>query len=227
MAQEPDNRTAVLRLGMICLQAGDEKEAVGYLEKAVRLDPNRAEARYHLGGALMRAGHFDRAAEQWRTLTRLQPRRFEAWANLGTALRQSGKRADAIHAYGAALQIRPDAAEILIELGLAERESGDRDSAKTHLGQALAAGGVTRFRAPGTLGLALLDAGRPAEATPWLERSEARERDFVPARVALARLKASSGDLAGARRALDEALARKPALADELRSDAQLSPLLP
>ena len=227
LTQEPDNRSAVLRLGTLCLRTGDMPGALAHLDKAVRLDPGRAEARFAYGDALMRAGQFDRAAEQWAGLARLQPRRFEAWVNLGTALRQAGKPAEALHAYEAALQIRPGDAEILVEVGLAERERGDREAAAKHLGQAWAAGGVTRFRAPGTLGLALLDAGRPTDATPWLERAEPRERDFVPARVALARIKASAGDLAGARRALDEALARRPALADELRRDAQLAPLLP
>lgn len=226
LTREPDNRSAVLRLGTLCLKTGDTACALGHLERAVRLDPARAEARFALGDALMQAGQLERAAEQWRALARLQPRRFEAWANLGAALRASGKGREALDAFRAAAQIRPDVPDVLVELALAERDAGERAAAAQHLAQAMALGGVARFRAPATLGLALLDAGRPAEARTWLERAEQDERDFIPSRVALARVLAGSGDIAGARRALYDALTREPALATELRGDAALGPLL-
>jgi tetratricopeptide (TPR) repeat protein len=51
-------------LGQIALKKGDLELALGFLERAVKMDPNNSKARYSLARAYERAGHPDRAREQ-------------------------------------------------------------------------------------------------------------------------------------------------------------------
>jgi choline-sulfatase len=91
LAEEPDNRFALLRSGIALLRLGRADEAMRVLERAVRIEPRRAEARFALGDALMRMQDFHAAAEQWAALAELQPRRAEAWFNLASALEKAGE----------------------------------------------------------------------------------------------------------------------------------------
>jgi tetratricopeptide (TPR) repeat protein len=103
-----ENRAATLRSGVALLKLGRIDPAVERLERSVRLDPTRAEARFALADALMRKGRFREAATHWAEMARLQPGRFEAWANLGTALLNDARPAEAADALRRALALRPD-----------------------------------------------------------------------------------------------------------------------
>ncbi len=52
-------------LGQIALKKGDLELALGFLERAVKMDPNNSKAHYSLARAYERAGHLDRAKEQF------------------------------------------------------------------------------------------------------------------------------------------------------------------
>jgi hypothetical protein len=54
LAEEPENRAALLRSGIVALRSGQLDLAVQRLDRSVALDPDRAEARFALGDALMR-----------------------------------------------------------------------------------------------------------------------------------------------------------------------------
>ena len=91
LAQEPANRFATLRSGVVLLKAGRLAAAAERLERAVAADPARAEARFALADALTRLGEHARALPHWLELVRLQPRRAEHWTNLSYSLRENGQ----------------------------------------------------------------------------------------------------------------------------------------
>jgi len=187
LANDPNNRFALLRSGLALQSAGDPAGAAMRLERAVAVDPEDADARDAFADALMRSEHPGRAAEEWREVVRLQPRRARAWANLGTALAAVGRAADALPALARAAALAPADPEILASVALTERALGENRAALEHLQAAAALGPPDRFRLAATLGLLLRGIGRDAEARPWLERARPGDLDFEAAQDALAK----------------------------------------
>jgi choline-sulfatase len=107
LAEDPDNRFALLRAGTAALQAGQADKAVAHLGRSVQLEPRRAEARYAYADALMRLARYDEAAEHWAALAELQPRRPEAWFNLAAALERGGHAQRAEEALNHYRQLKP------------------------------------------------------------------------------------------------------------------------
>jgi len=144
LADDPDNRAALLRGGTALLKKGDLGAARPYLVRAVEMDAERPDARFALGDALTRLGENELAAEQWSALTRLQPRRVEAWSNLGTVLRLEGLNGPAADAFERAHRIAPGNdelrrifAETRLASALDEARAGRPDAARRELAAAL------------------------------------------------------------------------------------------
>lgn len=71
--KEPMNVNALINLGYSCLLLKDWRNAVFYLDTAVRLDPSSAIARFDLAEALANIGEKARAREQFGEVIRLTP----------------------------------------------------------------------------------------------------------------------------------------------------------
>jgi choline-sulfatase len=230
LKEEPENRYALGRSGLALVQSGTpEKMAAGAarLERAVALDPQRAEARQGLALAYVRLQRLEAAAEQLAALTRLQPRRPEHWLRLGAVLGQSGRAGDAAAAMAQAAALAPDDAATQIRWGFAAFGAGDVPQAIAALERGAALTGPEAFPHAAALGILLLRAGREDEAVPWLARCQVREPEFAEARMELARVALRQGDRNAARRALVEAVAARPQLRSTLADDPALASLLP
>ncbi|MET0552885.1 MAG: sulfatase-like hydrolase/transferase [Vicinamibacteria bacterium] len=221
---DPANRSASLRAGVALLRLGRAEAAAERLREAVRLDPERAEARFALGDALLRAGRAGESIDHWMELTRLQPRRYEAWFNLGMALLATGKPALAVEALDSAVALRPLEGDAAIAAARAASAAGRHADAAARL-RAVQRRQGAKFAAPALLGLALARRGQAQEALPWLRRSTSAETDYADARWELARLLARSGDRAGAKAALQDALGARPQLRERTAADPLLAPL--
>lgn len=226
LAQDPENRFALLRSGSALVQLGDPRRAIPRLRKAAQLNPDQPEAHEALGVAFSRAGQHGPAAEQWKEVVRLQPRRAEAWSSMGAALGLSGKKDDAVRAFTHAVELEPDDPQWIAKLAFAEHSAGRIGAAAAHLEQAAALSGENGFAYSGSLGLLLLQLERSAEARGWLERSRPVEGDFAEAKLQLAILEADAGRREAARRALREALAAAPQLRTRAEADPRLASLL-
>lgn len=77
--------------GRALLAFGRFEDAIPFLEEAVALDPEFAEAHYRLGVALIRAGNRDRAREQLRVLKPLDASLANLLANLVRSSRHARK----------------------------------------------------------------------------------------------------------------------------------------
>jgi arylsulfatase A-like enzyme/Tfp pilus assembly protein PilF len=227
LAQDPENRFALLRSGTALVQLGELRPAIARLRKAAQLDPDQIEVREALAAAFSRAGQHGSAADQWKEVVRLQPRRAEAWSRLGAALGLANRTDDAVRAFARAVELEPGDPELLARLGFAEHGAGRIDAAAARLKQAAAVSGKGGFAYSGSLGLLLLQLERPAEARGWLERSRPGEGDFAEAKLRLAILEVEAGRREAARSALRAALAAAPQLETRARADPRLASLLP
>ena len=83
-------------LGIVYASMSQDEKAIKYLEAAVRIQPNSAEARTNLATSLSRAGKMGPAGEQFRKALELEPDNATANHNLGEYLVHSDKLTEAI-----------------------------------------------------------------------------------------------------------------------------------
>ena len=76
---------ALTNLGFAYAKAGQYEKAVEVLTRAVRLNPESAEAHYFLGAAYNNMDRFEEAVGAFREAVRLRPEWGEAYSGLGVA----------------------------------------------------------------------------------------------------------------------------------------------
>ncbi len=92
--------------GAEALQQGAVSEAVGWLETAVELDPELANAWVNLGVARRRAGDTDGAEQAYKQALERDPRTYSAYQNLASLLSYAGRGEEAM-GYEAVLRRSP------------------------------------------------------------------------------------------------------------------------
>jgi tetratricopeptide (TPR) repeat protein len=117
----------------------DEKfdEAIKYLNEALRIKPDFADAHNNIGAALVRQGKFDEAIQHLTEALQINPASADAHANLGFAFAKIGDVQKAIEHYLASLQINPAQPDTQFNLANLFIEKGDLDQAVSHYQQAL------------------------------------------------------------------------------------------
>lgn len=89
------------------LQAGRLIEAQVCCQRALEINPGRAESLYLTGCVALEAGQHDHAAE-WLARACASVSRADYLSALGGALLRSGRREDALQAFDRAIQLKPD-----------------------------------------------------------------------------------------------------------------------
>ena len=103
----PSDYQAHMVLGALLLRRMNAGDAVPMAEAAVRVEPQRSEARNLLGSALQAVGRVPEAIEQYRRALTLDPGFVNARFNLANALVRSGKVEEAIDEYHRVLAVYP------------------------------------------------------------------------------------------------------------------------
>ena len=104
----PDSEDAHLFLGVALWQSSaDAEAALRSLGRAIRINPQRAEAHYRRGLVLQAAGNTDEALEAFRSSVQLAPSLVEAQRALGDLAFESGKLPIASRALAAVLAWHP------------------------------------------------------------------------------------------------------------------------
>jgi len=106
-------------LGLVYAAQSQDAKANEHLERAVRLNPNSAEARTNLAANLSRLGKLGPAEEQFRKAAQLEPENFDANHNLGEVYVRAGKIADATPFLEKAQRIDPSSYDNGYDLSLA------------------------------------------------------------------------------------------------------------
>jgi tetratricopeptide (TPR) repeat protein len=158
--------------------------------------------------AAFREGVAAQQQERWEDAARAYTRAIdakadfaEAHANLGAVLARLGRHDEAVAAYQRALSLAPGLQAVRINLGLAYFRAGDARRAietfQAVMTSASAASDPAAVQARALLGLALVEAGRHAEAIPLLEAASARAPDDAALLFALGRAYAGSNSPKG------------------------------
>jgi len=139
--------------------SADRPDGIAYLERALAIKPDYADAHYNLGVALGDAGRLPEAIAQYEEAVRLKPDYVEAHNNLGGALRDTGRTAEAIDQFIQTLRLDPGyylaennlanllvntpggLSQAIVHYEAAARLSPDSAAIQANLGYALAAAG--------------------------------------------------------------------------------------
>ena len=110
--------------GLILKGLGDLQEAEIYLRKAIKLQPDSAEACDNLGMILRDIRKIDEAEMYLRKAIKLKPDFAEAFNNLGIILRDIGKIDEAEIYLRKAIKLKPHFAKAHLNLGMISKDLG-------------------------------------------------------------------------------------------------------
>jgi Tfp pilus assembly protein PilF len=183
---------AFFNLGTLSMKSGRSAEARAAFERALRLEPDHAEASNSLGALLAQSGDVEGAIARFRAALKTRPQFADALNNLGYALFQSGQDQAAFELYQEALAIQPDFPEALNNLGIYFGQRGELEQAGSCFERAVAAR-PTYGEAANNLALVLAARGDLPGAIALLQRYLEREPGFEPSYVTLAKIYLGGG----------------------------------
>ena len=124
-------------IGLVYGEMGKHNPAVGYLEKAMKRNPQNTLSHYNLGVAYFEQGRYDDAINEMKTALRFKPDQGDAYHYLGIAYIQQGLFEQAIKELLTAIKLKPDDAELHYNLGIAYLKQGRNDEAISEFSIAL------------------------------------------------------------------------------------------
>lgn len=86
LEKDPGNVMALIRLGNIYFDTGQNEEAVETYRKALELDPENADVRTDMGICLRKLKRTDEAVASFKRAIRSNPRHYQSRYNLGLVL---------------------------------------------------------------------------------------------------------------------------------------------
>jgi tetratricopeptide (TPR) repeat protein len=170
---QPDNSQQALGQyleGVKLQQQGQLDAAIAAYQKALRLNPNMAEAYLNMGAALAAQGKQTEAIAAYRQAITRNPNIPQAHHNLGNALAQQGQYDEAIAAYQQAIRINPNYAKAYFNLGNIQAKQGQTEPAIANWQQAIRTN-PNFAEAYANLGITLNRQGRRQEATEALKKA--------------------------------------------------------
>jgi tetratricopeptide (TPR) repeat protein len=134
----PRNFGALYALGVSYCQQGQHARGVSFLEQALAVQPDYAEAHSNLASALNALSRHDEAVAHSERAVALDPACAEAYCNLGNALHALGRYEEAIVRHEQALVLKPALAEAYCNLGNIFHTVGRHEESIARYEQALA-----------------------------------------------------------------------------------------
>ena len=95
-------------------QAGDLMGAIDAYQAALRIDPNRGDARSNLGAAYVRLGRFAEAIDQYQAALRVAPDELAIQFNLALAYYKAAQADDAVPLLERVVAAKPEARRVLL-----------------------------------------------------------------------------------------------------------------
>lgn len=172
-------------------EAGYTEESLALLEECAGALPKLAAAHQRLGLALLEVGRLAESAVEFKTVRRIAPERPEGHAGLADVWLAEGRHADAAPLLEQAVAIAPSYKSAHYSLGLAYRALGRAADATRELNLGLdadprylpdpfsaeLASYAVNYVGRMKNGVALMDAGRPAEALVVFQKAFAKRPD--------------------------------------------------
>jgi tetratricopeptide (TPR) repeat protein/mono/diheme cytochrome c family protein len=197
LEHEPADFSANFILGDLLLSRGEALQALSYFEAAWKTEPRNAVAATELGVALASASRLPEALQQFKRALQIDPQFTEARFDLASVEAEAGQWETAAADFGRVLAERPGETrarqhlgEVLFLWGDQFAKTGDFEHAADQYRAAL------KYRAGDpelhmSLGVALAQLRRLAEARREFEDALRLDAHFQPARQALASLPAT------------------------------------
>lgn len=138
LARDPKNADALHMLGVLASQRGEQEQALGYLGRAVELNPTPPFYHNNLGNVLHELCRLDDALLCYEQALRLDPDYADAHGNLANTLDRLGRFEDALAHRLEVVRLRPDRAATYTNLGNTLRGQAMIPEALVCFGQALA-----------------------------------------------------------------------------------------
>lgn len=131
-----NNRMALGNTGMALNAEERYAEAIPYLQRALKIEPDRATTLFDLAHAYEKTGRIDEAIERYREGLKIAPQDASALTNLGLCLLTTGFPEEALEVLGRAIESRPDFEPALSNYGVALIQTGHTQEALAHLNEA-------------------------------------------------------------------------------------------
>ncbi len=172
-ADDKDKSTALLYLGIIYENRGEEERAIEFYERAGKYSSLGNQVPLHMASAHRKKGDYKQAEEFARKAIEKSDKDPEAYILLGNIYYDLGRFEKAIEVYRRALDIEPDNAPLLFNLASALLKQGDEFAAIENLKKAAAKdrAGEVSFRSWSRLGALFIERRNYDEAVQWLEKA--------------------------------------------------------
>ncbi|HNQ78240.1 MAG TPA: tetratricopeptide repeat protein [Acidobacteriota bacterium] len=206
--EKPD-AAGMSNLGMALAKLGRTEEAVGWLKKAVGMEPEMFDARINLASALSESGRLKESEEHYRKALSLEPGSAPALNGYGQLLMKSGRRSMAITEFRKAVAADKGSFSARTNLAAALAEEGDLQEAADQYNEALA----VRPEDPQTLnalGLVLARSGKIEEAASAFRKAVEKAPEVAEARINLGYALLKLGEIGEAEEQFSRALQIDP-----------------
>ena len=217
LAAHPDASALLARLGILLLDAGNPVQASEHLERAIRSDPDHAEAHYSLGQAYLRIGLSDKGHAVLRyfeflqdnyqelldlkTAIVLNPSDATACFGLGKVYGRIGRYEAARQAYLAVLKIDPSHLDAQNNLGNIYLRQ-QRPHQAIQVFSALLQADSSYVRAYNNLGYAYLAINQPQRAIQTYKKAIAIDPQYAQAYSSLGSIYMQQGRISAAQEQL-------------------------
>src|SRR5450759_1196336 len=133
----PNEHVALHLLGLCYIQQGQPLDGIRFVEQALALKPDYADAHYNLGCALQALDRLDEAIARYGAVLVINPNHAAAHLNLGNALQAQDRHAEAMAHYQETLALKPDDADAHNNWGNSLQALGRHQEASDHYQKAL------------------------------------------------------------------------------------------
>jgi tetratricopeptide (TPR) repeat protein len=215
-------------LGIAYLEQAQFTKAIPAFRDAAKRAPNWSYPLHNLALAYVESGNTEGAIQAYQQAIKVTPQYSYLPYNLGLVYQRTHRNREAEDAYRKAMAAAPDSAEPLNALGTLKASEGRTAEAEKFYRAALEKN-PNSIPARHNLAVLLSTAnGRQKEAIDLWKQNLAAQSDYLPSRLGLAELQASTGDTAGAAEQYRTVIAQVPeyvaariALADVLSKSGQ------
>ena len=118
LIKDPNHFGSIFHLGSIYLLKKILIKAKQLFEKAVKIQPDYAEAHHNLGQSYKELGDVDKAIKCFQRAIKIQPKILASHNNLGIIQKELGKNDEAIECFQNAIEIQPEFATSHNNLGI-------------------------------------------------------------------------------------------------------------
>jgi len=191
--------------------------AIRSYKKALKINPDYADAYSNMGNALKDKGDLEAAIQSYKQALKIKPDYAQAYNNMGNALKDKGDLEAAIQSYKQALKIKPDYAQAYSNMGNALKSQGDVEAAIDSFKQALKIK-PDYAQAFNNMGNALSEKGDLEAAINSYKQALKIKPDYVQAYNNIAIALKDKGDLEAAIDSYKQVLKIKPDYAEIYRN---------